>query len=1272
VKVANEKGGITLQKVNVHVLNSSIPLETSIPTTTALNNVIIEINGQPGNRVWVNGIDTEENVNAYGVASIELDTSGEDGDKVFSLTLRDPLGNESNALTFTILKDSTVPSAPTLTIMPTVTSDDSVAVEVNGEIGSKVFVNGVDSGRVIAPSGKVLTTLDTSGVDGDKDFVIRLEDTLGNASEDLSFIIYRQSDAPPPVINNIKKQGWFDIAPESDIDVEQNIGNASTALDKNDILYIVYEKDGETLIVKRFNGLFWEIVGAEGFATQSGLNAITFDNNNIPYVFYRKTNGYVGNGSGVVKRFNGITWESVGNEFPAPNHIDELSILFDSHNVPYLAYNYSSDSTQVAVKKFNGTFWESLGSETLPQGRIYGISLDIDNNNVPYLAYKDPGSAGNAGVKRFNGASWAFLGASEGISQGNAGELSMSVDNNNVPYLYYRDAGSSYRNIFKRFSGDVWEDVQGPSGQYSNSALTSDDNNMFYLDYKSGSNSDLQRFDGTDWEILSDEGFGEGTFYNLSIHLDGNNNPYVTYNDFGEDILHVKRFYDGSINDNAYENHITAIDIDATDVNNFTLHYSLTDSYDAALFTSDESTGVVTFKTAPDLESPQDNNQDNIYTFEIKVDNGNGGITLQKVNITVIRDDQPTLTDAPPLSTAENSITVEINGNSSGERVFVNDVDTNITLSADKKAVVTLDTSGEEGYRAFRIKLKSDSVDYFSNTLSIYIYKDESAPELLSGWPTANEVIGLNHNNQLELIYTFTDKGGISSIKIYDHEGNDISESATIDSNSIVLNLTPEQDTSYAYTIVVIDSHGYEKEVSFSFDVNTYASTTITSLPSGLYDDSINVDLSSNKEATIYYSTDGYPPIVDAANTYQGVGEIKNIAISSTTNLQYFSIDIAGNREKINSAVYRFNEVDDYNTVITTSYDASNQQISLSWDDSVDAKAYKIYRVASKLDVVVLKNSKAKKYLAPAAYFLSDSVAGNFTDVTISNGANYYYAISKINQDGVETLISELVNVTVEPISAATNIRDSITRTKNWLYSTQNNSGSWGSTERLKLLATTSALDALHSVKDENAYVINKALMHVFGVYADNNDYLSRQILTLSTYGLYTDDKINKLLSQSYFYDNDIYGWGLLKRYNFNAFDTALAYKAIKTSGQDFQKKVWAEFILQNNKKLINSQGYWGWINRGETSIYVSSLVYSVSDSGRDDYAWIEQAQNIDGSFGGGLLDTIGVVLYLQLSQEQQNNAFAYIISQQNIMGDFSNDIYLSALALQALSQGVK
>ncbi len=72
------------------------------------------------------------------------------------------------------------------------------------------------------------------------------------------------------------------------------------------------------------------------------------------------------------------------------------------------------------------------------------------------------------------------------------------------------------------------------------------------------------------------------------------------------------------------ENQIGAVDVNATDTDGDTLTYSLRDepNSDNALFNINSETGLITFKTAPDFETPQDRDANNYYELETIVSDG--------------------------------------------------------------------------------------------------------------------------------------------------------------------------------------------------------------------------------------------------------------------------------------------------------------------------------------------------------------------------------------------------------------------------------------------------------------------------------------------------------------------------------------------------------------------------------------------------------------------------------------------------------------------------
>ena len=83
----------------------------------------------------------------------------------------------------------------------------------------------------------------------------------------------------------------------------------------------------------------------------------------------------------------------------------------------------------------------------------------------------------------------------------------------------------------------------------------------------------------------------------------------------------------------------------ATDIDLQPLTFSLA-GVDAALFSIDSVTGVLTFNAAPNFEAPGDAGGDNVYNVTVVVSDGAGGIDTQALTITVTdANDAPTAGD---------------------------------------------------------------------------------------------------------------------------------------------------------------------------------------------------------------------------------------------------------------------------------------------------------------------------------------------------------------------------------------------------------------------------------------------------------------------------------------------------------------------------------------------------------------------------------------------------------------------------------------------------
>ena len=423
-----------------------------------------------------------------------------------------------------------------------------------------------------------------------------------------------------PVITNEIKKGWFELGEENSIAVATG---HILIFDNNDTPYITYhDSDSQQIILERFNGSFWEKVQTNIIASNSGAKAIGFDNNNVLYMVYSVPNGFGANT--LVKRLNGTTWEAVGSGTLEDRITFYTSMRFDSNNIPYIGY-VGFGVHRATVKKFNGTTWEAVGSEEFSERNFNTLSFDLDHNGLPYVSYLDS-DASRGIVQRFNGTSWEVVGG-DYISEGSATPL-VIINNDNIPYVLYRE-GFDY--IIKRFNGEQWESVPLDGLSSVHGPWSVDANGELYLIGRNHPKITLEQFDydGEFWKSFTDEGFYQGGASYISSYIGSNNTPYVTYKIPETNIVKVKRFYDAIVH-TMFDQQINAIDIDATDFYDGALVYSLTNSYDAALFSINETNGLVTFNTAPDVEHPQDNDQNNIYVFEVQVTDEFGGIVSQK------------------------------------------------------------------------------------------------------------------------------------------------------------------------------------------------------------------------------------------------------------------------------------------------------------------------------------------------------------------------------------------------------------------------------------------------------------------------------------------------------------------------------------------------------------------------------------------------------------------------------------------------------------------
>jgi hypothetical protein len=558
--------------------------------------------------------------------------------------------------------------------------------------------------------------------------------------------------------------------------------------------------------------------------------------------------------------------------------------------------------------------------------------------------------------------------------------------------------------------------------------------------------------------------------------------------------------------------------------------------------------------------------------------------------------------------------------------------------------------------------------------------EDTTGPEVISGYPQNGSVVSAL-SGSLSMLITFGDSGsGVKTVTLLNGDDEDITSQATLTANTIEFILENPTDGDYEFILVIEDNLGNITSTPISFTVDSTIPVTEVSMAGGSYDDPISIDLTTSEPATIYYSTDGYPPFVGADNTFSATAPITGMTIEQVFNLQFFAVDPAGNVEDTQSEVYVIGEVPGLTISPAAVYNAGQNRVELTWTSLPDfITGHHVYRCSSQTDKTIMEQSLAGGYPPPNRFRLTQAPlsADLYYDTAIVPGATYWYGVTVINNN-IEGVISPLMVVDIEVDTAAANTADAIARATVWLEKTQHFLGYWGEKSSTRILTTSQVLNAFNRADMDNA-AIRKALFYLRGEHADNNDFLSRQIMTLNGYGQNVDQQVNRLIAQAFIYGTGIYGWGTQKRFLIDAIDTALGCNAVScasvglkdASGSALYNMAWLR--LENDDTLQSTEsGRFGWVPGQAGAVYPSAYVYWTIDnfdSNAFDVEWIKETQvaNGNGAFGNGLIDTAAVLLWLELTDIEKTDVVDYLVSQQNINGSWNDDAYVTGLCLEAL-----
>ena len=355
--------------------------------------------------------------------------------------------------------------------------------------------------------------------------------------------------------------------------------------------------------------------------------------------------------------------------------------------------------------------------------------------------------------------------------------------------------------------------------------------------------SDNNGYNNYEVEVTVSDGINTTT-QNLVITVDNvNESPTITSNNTV------------SINENETEViTVTATDPDAGD----NLTYSISGGNDSSLFTINNTTGVLSFNTAPDYENPTDSNGDNDYEIQIAVTDGED-ITTQNLLIAVNDvNESPTITSNNTVSIDENVtevITVtandpdgdipsySISGGNDSSLFSINSTTGALSFNTAPDYENPNDSNGDNNYEV-EVTVTDGNNSTTQNILITVQDIDDSLTITSSNTTSVNE-------NSTEVITVTTNRESIS----YSISGGNDNNLFNIDSTTGVIsfNNAPNYenpndsngDNNYELEITVTDGEDTTTQNLLITANNVNESPTITS------SDTVNVDENTTDVTTV-------------------------------------------------------------------------------------------------------------------------------------------------------------------------------------------------------------------------------------------------------------------------------------------------------------------------------------------------------------------------------------------------------------------------------------
>lgn len=346
------------------------------------------------------------------------------------------------------------------------------------------------------------------------------------------YIGYKEMDVDGKIfIKKFDGTAWVDVGPASGINLTGNASGLSIDISDAGTPYIAYTYN-DTLVAAKFNGTTWEKVGNTEMK-ETFQCSIKLDNYGDPYLTAMINHNIV------IKKYHGNTWTDISPGNTLSMKLPQIS--FDQLNNIYLTYVRDAVDEYLFIRKYSAGVWTSL--PTIFESNVYHIGLMVNNNNEPVIVGLTGSYIDKTFSRKFNGSNWVTLGE-EGLSKYTSLTGISLVANNGIPYILNSDKAGGSFSLLKRFTSGQWEQVGDTLHGISSARFAMDASATPCIVYP-GNDGDIKarKMVSGIWTTLPDVSAAGAI---PAINIDASGTPYVMFSDANYINKATVKKFDGS------------------------------------------------------------------------------------------------------------------------------------------------------------------------------------------------------------------------------------------------------------------------------------------------------------------------------------------------------------------------------------------------------------------------------------------------------------------------------------------------------------------------------------------------------------------------------------------------------------------------------------------------------------------------------------------------------------------------------------------------------